>query len=136
PLDADTLPVVASDAMSADVKPIAVRVSRTSCGTSTEPEGRTSPTTWTRPVVTTVSTATRACGSSASMASRIVSEIASQILSGCPSVTDSLVNRRLDTSYLTSIVRILGSARRWQAAGDDPDGDLIHYYYIKSSRFA
>jgi hypothetical protein len=45
-------------------------------------------------VVTIVSTATRAAGSSASIASRMLSLIWSQILSGWPSVTDSLVNSR------------------------------------------
>ena len=54
----------------------------------------TSPTTCTWPVVTSVSTATRERGSSASSASSTESLIASQILSGCPSVTDSLVNKR------------------------------------------
>ncbi|SHS77162.1 Uncharacterised protein [Mycobacteroides abscessus subsp. abscessus] len=45
-------------------------------------------------MVTSVSTATRDFGSCASMASRIESLMASQILSGCPSVTDSLVKSR------------------------------------------
>ena len=54
----------------------------------------TSPTTCTCPVVTSVSTATRERGSCARSASRTESLIASQILSGCPSVTDSLVNSR------------------------------------------
>src|SRR6058998_1902336 len=52
-----------------------------------------SPATTTRPVVTSVSHATRPCGSCASTASRIVSEIWSAILSGWPSVTDSEVKR-------------------------------------------
>src|SRR5687767_8441548 len=47
-----------------------------------------------------VSTATRARGSCSSIASRIESEIWSQILSGCPSVTDSDVNRRAATKAL------------------------------------
>ena len=42
----------------------------------------TSPATCTRPVVTMVSTATRAVGSCSRMASRIASETRSQILSG------------------------------------------------------
>ena len=54
----------------------------------------TSPATWTSPVVTIVSTATRLCGSCSSMASRIASLTWSQILSGWPSVTDSEVNKR------------------------------------------
>src|SRR3954449_5457888 len=52
-----------------------------------------------------VSTATRLRGSLASSASRIESLIASQILSGCPSVTDSEVNNlRVDsvTTLVTS----------------------------------
>src|SRR5215210_1347996 len=53
-----------------------------------------SPATTTRPVVTSVSHATRPCGSSASTASSTLSEIWSAILSGWPSVTDSDVNRK------------------------------------------
>ena len=45
------------------------------------------------PVVTRVSQATRPCLSPSSMASNIESEIWSATLSGCPSVTDSEVNR-------------------------------------------
>src|SRR5688572_9714399 len=48
-----------------------------------------SPATQARPVVTSVSQATRAAGSSSRIASRTASEIWSAILSGCPSVTDS-----------------------------------------------
>jgi hypothetical protein len=58
-----------------------------------------SPATTTRPVVTSVSQATRLIGSSASAASRIVSEIWSAILSGCPSVTDSEVKRCEDLRF-------------------------------------
>src|ERR1700709_2665898 len=54
----------------------------------------TSPTTCTCPVVTRVSTATRDLGSAASSESSTESLMASQILSGWPSVTDSLVNSR------------------------------------------
>ena len=50
-----------------------------------------SPMTWSRPVVTVVSQATRAWGSCSKIASSTASEIWSQILSGCPSVTDSEV---------------------------------------------
>src|SRR3954447_23260095 len=63
-------------------------------GMSAYPSVLTSPATCTRPVVTSVSTATRLCGSCSRSASRIESEIWSQILSGWPSVTDSEVNRR------------------------------------------
>src|SRR6266850_3556915 len=52
-----------------------------------------SPATTTSPVVINVSQATRPSGSSARTASRTVSEIWSATLSGCPSVTDSEVNR-------------------------------------------
>src|SRR6202142_4204073 len=47
----------------------------------------------TRPVAVRVSQATRLVGSSVKQASRIASEIWSAILSGCPSVTDSEVNK-------------------------------------------
>ena len=52
-----------------------------------------SPDTTTRPVLTSVSQATRPSGSSRITASSTPSEIWSAILSGCPSVTDSEVNR-------------------------------------------
>ena len=52
-----------------------------------------SPITSTSPVVVQVSHATRADGSSAIIASSTASDIWSQSLSGCPSVTDSDVNR-------------------------------------------
>jgi hypothetical protein len=51
-----------------------------------------SPATMTRPVVTSVSQATRPLGSAARTASRTESEIWSATLSGWPSVTDSDVN--------------------------------------------
>src|SRR5271154_906713 len=54
-----------------------------------------SPAMTTRPVAVRVSAATRLKGSCARQASRIASEIWSAILSGCPSVTDSDVNRNL-----------------------------------------
>ena len=54
-----------------------------------------SPATTTRPVVSSVSQATRPWGSSSKMASRMASEIWSAILSGWPSVTDSEVKREL-----------------------------------------
>src|SRR3712207_9476467 len=56
----------------------------------------------TSPVVTRVSQATLLSGSSAIAASRMVSEIWSAILSGCPSVTDSEVNRCEDLSFWSS----------------------------------
>src|SRR5580704_10403440 len=51
-------------------------------------------TTWS--VVHSVSQATRDMGSWAISASRIPSEIWSQTLSGCPMLTDSLLNRNFD----------------------------------------
>src|SRR3954469_20843393 len=68
-------------------------VARTMSGNGTYVDVVISPATHARPVVTSVSHATRALGSSAMMASRIASEIASGTLSGWPSVTDSEVKR-------------------------------------------
>src|SRR5918999_5669523 len=67
---------------------------RTSAGMSTYVSVEISPATTTRPVVISVSQATRPLSSSARTASSTVSEIWSAILSGCPSVTDSDVNRK------------------------------------------
>src|SRR5580658_10636719 len=50
---------------------------------------------WICPVMANVSHATRPIGSSARIASSTASEIWSATLSGCPSVTDSDVNKRL-----------------------------------------
>src|SRR6478736_6079378 len=89
--------------------------SRTIAGISTYAEVDTSPATCTRPVVTSVSTATRPFGSAVRIASRIESEIWSQILSGCPSVTDSDVNRRrsvIDTPVLGARLAVRGRMRR------------------------
>ena len=52
-----------------------------------------SPITNTSPVVIAVSHATRLMGSCSINASKIASEMASHILSGCPSVTDSYVKK-------------------------------------------
>src|SRR3954452_14869786 len=68
--------------------------SRTICLTSTYPVVVTSPATTTRPVVSSVSTATRLWASCRIISSRTESLIWSAILSGCPSVTDSEVKRR------------------------------------------
>src|SRR6266550_2322781 len=65
-----------------------------------------SPETTTRPVLTSVSQATRPYGSSRMTASRTPSEIWSAILSGWPSVTDSDVNR-----YSLSESWFMGSQR-------------------------
>src|SRR5438876_730005 len=68
-------------------------VSRTIFGRSTYVSVLISPATRTRPVVSSVSQATRPSGSSARIASSTASEIWSASLSGCPSVTDSDVKR-------------------------------------------
>src|SRR6478672_4169203 len=69
-----------------------------------------SPDTTIRPVLTSVSHATRPYGSSASTASSTPSEIWSAILSGCPSVTDSDVNRNsLSESSLIAQKSLQGS---------------------------
>ena len=78
-------------------------MSRTIVGMSAYASVVTSPATWTWPVVISVSTATRLRLSSRSRASRIESLIASAILSGWPSVTDSEVNRRRDTALLIAV---------------------------------
>src|SRR5205085_5010894 len=70
-------------------------VLRTIAGISIQAQVVISPATSTRPVVVAVSQATRAIGSWARIASRTPSEIWSHSLSGCPSVTDSLVKKDL-----------------------------------------
>src|SRR5918992_4629205 len=74
--------------------------SRTTARMSTYVGVVISPATTTRPVVTSVSHATRPPGSSARTASRTESEIWSAILSGWPSVTDSDVKRKCRTATL------------------------------------
>src|SRR3954466_5559995 len=68
-------------------------VERTRSGTETYVVVVISPATHASPVVTMVSHATRALGSSVRMASRTASEMASATLSGWPSVRDSDVKR-------------------------------------------
>src|SRR5580704_16118213 len=75
-----------------------------------------SPATTTNPVVTSVSQATRPLGSWRITSSSTASEIWSAILSGCPSVTDSDVNRKflfdsLKTSLLYALIYLFGVAR-------------------------
>src|SRR4051794_23119526 len=65
-------------------------------GMSTQALVVISPATTTMPVFASDSHATRAFGSCAKMPSRIASEMASQSLSGWPSVTDSDVKRYRD----------------------------------------
>jgi len=68
-------------------------VSRTMALMSTQVRVVISPVMMAMPVVTRVSAATRPYLSAPRMASRMESEIWSATLSGCPSVTDSEVNR-------------------------------------------
>src|SRR6202011_2810768 len=69
-------------------------VSRTMRGMSTYVLVEISPAMWICPVIANASQATRPLGSFSRIASRTASEIWSASLSGCPSVTDSEVNRR------------------------------------------
>src|SRR6516165_5021172 len=73
---------------------MAFRATSISLSLVIEAEPRTSPASTTRLVVTSVSTPQRACGSAARKVSTIASEMRSQILSGWPSDTDSLVNTK------------------------------------------
>ena len=86
------------------VYPISRTVSRTIFWISTYAFVEISPMTITIPVVVQVSHATRLIGSCSNSASKIASEIWSQTLSGCPSVTDSDVNNTL--SILLSFLKI------------------------------
>ena len=79
-------------------------VSRTIVGISTYVSVEISPATTTSPVLVRHSQATRPPGSSVITASSTPSEIWSQILSGCPSVTDSEVNRYSFSESLSMIV--------------------------------
>src|SRR5580765_6652527 len=70
----------------------------------------------TKPVAVRVSHATRLAGSSRRQASRMASEIWSAILSGCPSVTDSEVNR---TRFVGKLISPKGvSSRAMRGAYD------------------
>src|SRR5437899_984390 len=86
-------------------------VSRTTCWKSTYVVVEISPSTTTSPVVVAVSHATRAFGSSRMIASRIASDTWSHILSGCPSVTDSEVNRYCAASTML-VMQVLCECRR------------------------
>src|SRR5471032_1979321 len=87
--------VSASKPYFARVYPISAIRDRTTRGMSTYVVVVISPATTTRPVVMSVSHATRASGSLVSTASSTESEIWSATLSGWPSVTDSDVKRKL-----------------------------------------
>src|SRR3989344_2827519 len=96
------------------VYPISRSLLRTMVCTSTNPFVVTSPATMTKPVVVRVSMATRDMGSCAINASRIASEIWSQILSACPSVTLSEVMK-----YFPLVVMFFSL--------------LIHCFYIEDT---
>src|SRR3982751_470766 len=113
-------------------------VSRATSWMSTYVVVEISPETTTRPVLTSVSHATRPYGSSRSTASSTPSEIWSAILSGCPSVTDSDVNRySLSANLVMSRERLAArsaprAASRPLAAAlgalveVDDQGDAVH----------
>src|SRR5918912_4400931 len=101
-------------------------VSRTRRGMSMYSLVVISPATTTRPVVISVSHATRLAGSRASAASSTASEIWSAILSGCPSVTDSDVKRKLraatgEGGYPTPLRRLQVRHERLDAAVARPE---------------
>src|SRR5438132_5501747 len=111
----------------ASVYPMPLIVRRTTLGMSTYVSVLISPATRTRPVVTSVSHATRPSGSSDRIESRTASEIWSASLSGWPSVTDSEVNRyRLATirGGLYLPVRTSSPNARASAAGLVGLGDV------------
>ncbi|OGU03888.1 MAG: hypothetical protein A2085_07000 [Gemmatimonadetes bacterium GWC2_71_10] len=92
PIALSTEQVSAPMPNAASVYPMERSVPRTSLGRSTYVSVVISPPTMAMPVVTNVSHATRALGSTATISSSTASLIWSAILSGCPSVTDSEVN--------------------------------------------
>src|SRR5438094_10662077 len=99
---------------------------RTSLEMSTYVSVEISPATTTSPVVISVSHAQRASGSSASTASRTVSETWSAILSGWPSVTDSDVNRKSRLAMArkaTELPRLDPEVQAREAALLRPPGD-------------
>src|SRR5947207_4217559 len=80
-----------------------------------------SPATTTRPVVISVSQATRPSGSSRRTASRTVSEIWSATLSGWPSVTDSEVKRN---SRVATAGKATRRPHRRRSLDPQEEGDL------------
>src|SRR2546425_839174 len=102
--------------------PTCSMVLRTTADISIQAEVVISPATSTKPVVVAVSHATRAMGSCAKIASSTPSEIWSQSLSGCPSVTDSLVKnafgifiKSLNESFSFFLLKV------YQAGGGKPN---------------
>src|SRR5579862_9002611 len=82
-----------------------------------------------RPVVSSVSHATREYGSPARAASRTASEIWSAILSGWPSVTDSEVKRKLRLCLLKTI-----SLACWPAIHRQLGTLLPEYEFVNVAR--
>src|SRR5277367_336998 len=101
----------------------------------------------TRPVAVRVSAATRLNGSCARHASRMASEIWSAILSGCPSVTDSDVNKNLsradkvESSVVDEIARRKGlrsvakSSGLNGSGGKKPGSETANEYGTKRGAF-
>src|SRR5712691_5370161 len=87
-------------------------VLRTTAGISIHAEVVISPAINTSPVVVAASQATRAIGSCAKIASSTPSEIWSHSLSGCPSVTDSLVKNDFGLFIKLLILHLLLSSER------------------------
>src|SRR5690606_30955830 len=73
------------------------------------------------PVVTSVSHATRPCGSCDRIASSTASEIWSVTLSGCPSVTDSDVN----TCRLATAMGAMSRKRGWVTRHEDAEASKL-----------
>src|SRR5690606_19946569 len=86
--------------------------------TSTSALVVTSPATRANPLVSKVSTATRATGSWARMASRTLSLTRSASLSGCPSVTDSAETNLRMSVYSHMAIDTVGVAFRRAREGD------------------
>src|SRR4029079_16576147 len=84
-----------------------------------------SPDTTTRPVLTRVSHATRPPGSSRRTASSTPSEIWSATLSGCPSVTDSEVNR-----YSLSGSRVMPERLRFSSGACRGDLEEVRDHHV------
>src|SRR6478735_3866213 len=84
-----------------------------------------SPETTTRPVLTSVSHATRPPGSTRRTASRTPSEIWSATLSGCPSVTDSEVNR-----YSLSGSRVMPERLRFSSGACRADLEEVRDHHV------
>src|SRR5699024_3002583 len=87
-----------------------------------------SPITMTNPVVVAVSQATRLIGSFSISASKIASEMASHILSGWPSVTDSEVNNLFSIIFSLSFSFAHSGNLRFSDIGKGPH-KRTHIFY-------